>query len=170
MGRGIKRNVMFVGMYYPKEASISGRAKFRSGGGGGAEVSCRNILTIACTKIKWFLPNITSCFLGGCSPPPPPPPQPHGPYAYRGEDCTLTQGRIQDLKKGVAQHTVFFGPPPASKVAQVLKKLMSGGTPTLFFRSATSVESRASPKRRGGGGNPTHYCVPTHLCFCSFVF
>ena len=35
------------------------RDEFRSGGGGGAEVSCPNIFSIACTKIKCFCPNIT---------------------------------------------------------------------------------------------------------------
>ena len=29
------------------------------------------------------------------------------------------QGRIQDLKKGGGHNTLFLGPPPASKVAQV---------------------------------------------------
>ena len=32
-------------------------------GGGGSEVSCPNIFSIGCPKIKWFCPNIT-CFLG----------------------------------------------------------------------------------------------------------
>ena len=59
--------------------------------GGGAEVSCPNILPIACIQIKWFCPNITclcmswNCYLitiiGG-QPPPPPPPALYGPYAY----------------------------------------------------------------------------------------
>ena len=48
----------------------------------------------------------------------------------------LYQGRIQEFEKGGAQHTVFCGPPPASKLAQVPKKLISGG---------------------GGGGTPTHF-------------
>ena len=81
------------------------------------------------------------------------------------------QGRIQDLKKGGGGHNtpVFFGPPPASKVAQVPKKLMSrgggggGGLRHFFFRSATSVESRASPKR-GPGESDTFYV------FFLFVF
>ena len=37
---------------------IGVRDQFRLGGGG-AEVSCPNILSIACSKIKWFCPNIT---------------------------------------------------------------------------------------------------------------
>ena len=82
-------------------------------------------------------------------------------------------GSRRKKKGGGAQHTVFFpGPPPASKVAQVPKKLMSGGgggggggVLRHFFRSATSVESRASLKR-GGGGNPTHLCL--FVCFLFF--
>ena len=58
-------------------------------GGGGAEVSCPNIFSIACPKIMWFCPNIT-CFLpencyfknyrggGGVAARP----KPHAPYAY----------------------------------------------------------------------------------------
>ena len=77
-------------------------------------------------------------------------------------------------KRGGAQHT-FFGR-PASKVAQVPKKLMSGGggggTPTLFLRSATSIESRASPKqpdeRGGGGGGTRHIYVVRHIFFLGF--
>ena len=41
---------------------IGVRDQFRLGGGGGAEVSCPNILSIACPKIKWFCPNITWFF------------------------------------------------------------------------------------------------------------
>ena len=61
---------------------IGVRDQFRSGGGGG-EVSCPNIFSIACPKIKRFWPNITCLFcprktiwkiLGGCSPVAPSPP------------------------------------------------------------------------------------------------
>ena len=54
----------------------------------GAEVSCPNILSIACPKIKWFCPNITWFFnpnmaiwkiLGGAAAPPSPPPPPRTP-------------------------------------------------------------------------------------------
>ena len=81
----------------------------------------------------------------------------------------MTRGGSRIFKRGGgAQHIGFFGPPLASKVAQVPKKLMSGrGDSDTFFRSATSVESRASPKR-GGGGDPTHFCVPTHFFFFFF--
>ena len=53
------------------------------------------------------------------------------------------------IKKGGGHNTVFVsGPPPASKVAQVPKKLISG---------------------RGGGGEGlrhlTHFGVPTHFFF-----
>ena len=75
-------------------------------------------------------------------------------------------------KKGGGHNTLFLGPPPASKVAQVPWKLMSGegggGGTRHIFRSATSVESRASHKRGGGGGgerNPTHLCVSYFLYF-----
>ena len=33
---------------------IGVRDQFRLGGGGGADVSCPNIFSIACPKIKWF--------------------------------------------------------------------------------------------------------------------
>ena len=64
-----------------------GRVSF---GGGGAEVSCPNIFSIACTKIKWFCPNITWFFFArkllfensrGAAAPPPPPPPPVSPMA-----------------------------------------------------------------------------------------
>ena len=54
----------------------------------GAEVSCPNIFSIACPKIKWFCSNITWFFcpnmaiwkiIGGLQPPQPPPP---ASYAY----------------------------------------------------------------------------------------
>ena len=55
----------------------------------GAEVSCPNILSIACPKIKWFCPNITWFFFfariwlaAAPPPPPPPPPLPPASYAY----------------------------------------------------------------------------------------
>ena len=76
----------------------------------------------------------------------------------------VIQGRIQEFEKGGGGHNTpfFFGPPPASKLAQVPKKLImggggggGGGTPTLFFRSATYVESRASSNRGIGGWNQT---------------
>ena len=61
----------------------TGPVTFR--GGGGAEVSCPNIFSIAFPKIKWFCPNI-ACFFAqkwlfekiieGCSP------QPPASYAY----------------------------------------------------------------------------------------
>ena len=66
--------------------SIGVRDQFRLGG---AEVSCPNILYIACQKIKWFCPEYYKIFcpkmpiwkiLGGCSPPPPP-----ASYAYVDE-------------------------------------------------------------------------------------
>ena len=42
---------------------IGVRDQFRlPGGGGGGEVSCPNILSIACPKIKWFCPNINLFF------------------------------------------------------------------------------------------------------------
>ena len=60
----------------------------------------------------------------------------------------------EDLNSGGVSDT-FFGAPSASKVAQVQKKLMSGGGGggggrgglRHLFRSAISVESRASPKK-----------------------
>ena len=63
----------------------------------GAEVSCPNIFSIACPKIKWFCPNITwflariwlfEKFQGGSSRPPPPP----ASYAYApfGRACYVT--------------------------------------------------------------------------------
>ena len=60
----------------------------------------------------------------------------------RSRIFTMGRGRIQELEKGGAQHTVFFGPPPAWKLAQVPKKRGGGGgggTPTLFFRSSIYV-------------------------------
>ena len=38
---------------------IGVRDQFRWRGGGGAKVSCPNIFSIACQKIKWFCPNET---------------------------------------------------------------------------------------------------------------
>ena len=52
------------------------------------------------------------------------------------------RGGSRNLRKGGHNILFFLGPPPASKLAQVPKKLISG-TPTLFFRSAIYV---------GGGG------------------
>ena len=64
----------------------------------------------------------------------------------RQSSVSMYQASTKLFEKGGADcapgpYAVFFfftGPPPASKVAQVLKKLMStgeGGTPTLFFPS-----------------------------------
>ena len=93
-------------------------------------------------------------------------------------NCPRGGSRI--LKKGGGTTYCVFrtAAPPASKVAQVPKKLMSGGeggggggTPTLFFRSAISVESRASPKpadERGGGGGESDTFMCTDTFFLRF--
>ena len=84
----------------------------------------------------------------------------------------LTQGRIQDLKKG-GHNTLFFFRTAASleSRASPTKKLMSGGggrggggggTPTLFF-GAPPASRVAQVPNGGGGGDPTHFCVPTHF-------
>ena len=86
----------------------TGWVSFR--GGGGAEVSCPNInfVSIACTKIKWFCPNITWFICpkmafwrkksrgGGGLPPPPLSPMGRTPMV-------IMQGRIQDFKIEGAQ-------------------------------------------------------------------
>ena len=68
---------------------------------GADEVSCPNILSIACPKIKWFCPNITWLFarkwlfekFGGggglrAAPPRTPMPYPHARYAYVNHKST----------------------------------------------------------------------------------
>ena len=62
----------------------------------GAEVSCPNILSIACPKIKWFCPNIThflpeNCYFDisrGLQPPPPP-----ASYAYVCKECNWVEAK-----------------------------------------------------------------------------
>ena len=74
-----------------------------------------------------------------------------------------SRGGSRILKRG-AQHTVFSDRRAASLECRASPKKADDSD--TFFRSATSVESRASPKRGGGGGgDPTHFCVPTQLCF-----
>ena len=66
-------------------------------------------------------------------------------------------------ERGGTTHCFFLGPPPASKLAEVPKKLISGGggggwgDSDTFFRSAIYVESRASSNRGIGGRNQTPF-------------
>ena len=89
------------------------------------------------------------------------------PYHTTGADPGFSKGGGGGTTLGG-----FSGPPPASKVAQVPKKLMSGGrggTPTLFF-GAPPKSIVAHVPNGGGGEYPKHFCVPTHLCFFFFFF
>ena len=72
---------------------IGVRDQFRLGG---PEVSCPNIFSIACPKIKWFCPNITWFFCpnmaiwkipGGAAAPPPPPPPASYAYGFLWKYC-----------------------------------------------------------------------------------
>ena len=89
----------------------------------------------------------------------------------------MESGADPGFKKKGAQHTVFFGPPAASKVAQVPKKLMSGGGRLrhYFFFFGAPPASRVAQvpigaRGGGGGGDPTHFCVPTHFFFFFLCF
>ena len=100
--------------------------------------------------------------MGDISPPPPifgvegciiPPP----PIFQAGADPGFKKGG------GTTHWGVFSDRRAASLESRASPKKADerGGTPTLFFRSATASRVAQVPKRGGGGGNPTHYCVPT---------
>ena len=78
----------------------------------------------------------------------------------------LSQRWIQDLKKGVAQHTVFFShrrqPGKSRKSPKKADERGGGGGGEIrHFFSERHPASRFAQvqKRRGGGGNPTHFFI-----------
>ena len=93
------------------------------------------------------------------------------PFTLLHLSMAPSRGGSRILIKGGGHKTLLIFLTAAPAVAQVPKKaLISGGGGggvdyDPFFRSATSVESRASPKR--GGGDPTHFCVPKHFVYVS---
>ena len=57
----VKRKCLSWCLYCPLSSRLNGvpLRRVRWGGGGGVEVSCPSVFSIACPKIKWFCPNIT---------------------------------------------------------------------------------------------------------------
>ena len=74
---------------HANEHRHTGWVSLGGGGGGGLKSLARIYFSIACTKIKWFCPNITWflkwLFENSSGVAAPPPPQPHGPYTYANE-------------------------------------------------------------------------------------